>query len=104
LQAFRIPVDKWRDLAQNRPAWKATVKNGASVSENDRRDHARGKRERRKNAAKEKGEGKKKSAETPVEPPSTENTNWPCELCGRVCRSRIGLHSQQLKCRTTPES
>ena len=101
LQAFHIPVDKWRELAQKRLAWKSSVRTGASSFEEGRRDHARGKRAKRKAT---KSGGKKKSAETQVEPPPTETSTWTCELCSRVCRSRIGLYSHKRKCLSTPAS
>ena len=82
LQACKINVDSWEDLANERTKWRSSVKIGCKTAEQERAFRLDEKRQRRKASAN-----------------LTPESTFPCDRCGRQCRSRIGLHSHQRKCR-----
>ncbi|XP_045448721.1 uncharacterized protein LOC123657186 [Melitaea cinxia] len=80
--AFNINHNSWEKLAENRDQWRKSVKDGQQHHDeawfgllSDRRN--------------------KKHQNSDI---SDTSTSFPCSVCGRICRSRIGLYSHQKKC------
>jgi len=78
-----IDHKRWEAAASDRVAWKACTMDGARAYEADLLDQMEEKRRRRKQPS--------------CDPLPNTHT---CSLCGRQCRSRIGLHSHMRSCRT----
>ena len=74
-----MKIDSWEQLADDRPKWRATVHEHVVTSEARRHEFAA---ETRRMAAQQKGTSVTKT----------------CDLCGRQCLSRIGLHSHKRRC------
>jgi hypothetical protein len=70
-------------IADNRPAWRQSVKEGTRHAEDELTAAAIAKRSRRK-----------ERSQNPQQP-----TCFSCTRCGRDCHSHIGLHSHSRKCR-----
>ena len=83
LKCLRIHPDTWESQADDRPAWRLTVRRGILDQEAHRVECAVEKRARRK-----------QRIEQPHQP-----TDFLCSECGRDCHSRIGLHSHSRRCR-----
>ena len=83
LRAADIPEKDWESRARDRDGWRALLRWGTAAFKSSRREAAEDKRRRRKAAAAQS-------------PPAQ---GFPCSRCGRVCGSRIGLHSHQRTCR-----
>ena len=49
LKAYNIPVNKWQELAQDRPAWRTAARKGSKLFEEDRLQKLDAKRLARKN-------------------------------------------------------
>ena len=79
LKAYNIPVDKWQALAQDRPVWRAAIREGTKHFEKSRLQSLDDKRSARKNR---------------VPKPSTA---VPCQLCGKICASTFGLQAHMRK-------
>ena len=80
LKACNISLNQWETIALDRSAWRATCTAGCNFFEESRVQHLDQKRERRKNQQTN---------------PNPNQTGFPCATCGKVCASRIGLHSHQ---------
>ena len=87
LQAVNISHTNWESLADDRAKWRALTKRGLAASEDTIQHDAAEKRRKRKAA------GSASTASGQFLP----NT-LTCSLCGRVCLSRIGLHSHFTRC------
>ena len=83
LNAAGIAENNWQHAAADRDNWRTIARRGAAAYESSRRRAAEEKRQRRKTSA--------------AQLPPTQG--FPCPLCSKVCRSRIGLHSHQTSCR-----
>lgn len=80
-----IATKQLEERAQDRTGWRALTREATEAFEANRRDSITEARARRK-----------ATAEAPKSP-----GQFPCSHCGRVCRSRLGLHSHQ---RTHPRT
>ena len=78
LRKCEINPDSLETLASNRLEWRTVCQRGVLCLEENRLEAMRRKRERRHQA---------------TNAPSSQQEEFTCEQCGRVCRSRIGLHS-----------
>ena len=76
LKSCGIPHNTWEATATDRPLWRSTCHSGLRDYEQKRCDALRDKRMRRK----------------AIQPSSNIDT-FLCHVCGRLCASRIGLHS-----------
>lgn len=89
LKATNIRLQDWETVAQDRDQWRASTKRQLSLSEDAIQQDAAEKRRKRKAAG---------SAPTaPVQFLPNPN-HFPCSQCGRICLSRIGLHSHFRSC------
>ena len=80
LKACNIQPADLETLAENRPLWRATCATGVAHLETARankRQEKRARRHQRQTVA------------------ADDDPAFPCEVCGKVCRSRIGLHSHR---------
>ena len=68
---------EWEQLAEDREAWRVTVKTAAENFKETRKAAAAEQRQRRKDSSSQ---------------PPTDSLHV-CPNCSRACRSRIGLHS-----------
>ena len=85
LNACNISPVEWSSLASDRDEWRRIVKDGVSNFEATKNEQAAEKRRRRKDR----------------QATATENNNNPthiCCHCGRLCASKIGLHSHERAC------
>ena len=82
LKVLGINTDTWEAVASDRAAWKHTVQDSLAQLEEDNTQRAREKRRQRKE-------------QPPTDRPAT---CFICAVCGRVCHSRIGLHSHSRRC------
>ena len=78
LKKCKIPPVNLERLANDRKAWKASIKSGTATLEQDRTAYRTLKRQRR---------------HARQESPAVANDQFPCPICGKICRSRIGLVS-----------
>ena len=76
LKSCGIPHNTWEATATDHALWRSTCHSGLRDYEEKGCDTLRGKRKRRKG----------------IQPPSNIDT-FLCHVCGRLCASRIGLHS-----------
>ena len=76
LKSCGIPHNTWEATATDCPLWRSTCHSGLRDYEENRCDPMRDKRMRRK----------------AIQPSSNIDT-FLCHVCGRLCASRIGLHS-----------
>ena len=83
MKRCNIDSNSWESIADDRPSWRQTVKQGAKFGEEVLTTAALDKRSRRKERGK-----------YPQQP-----TPFSCTKCGRDCHSRVGLHSHSRKCR-----
>ena len=83
LSTCNIHEQQWSALAADRDTWRRTIHQSTSSFEDNRRAALAEKRGRRKNC---------------TTAPPTQDTPFPCRHCGRVCLSRIGLHSHERAC------
>ena len=83
MKRCNIDSNSWESIADDRPSWRQTVKQGAKFAEEALTTAALDKRSRRKERGK-----------YPQQP-----TPFSCTRCGRDCHSRVGLHSHSRKCR-----
>ena len=80
LKAFDIGHDSWEAAASNRAHWRSTIWNGAAVSEANRQQAAKLKRQARKER---------------IQNPPEGTASISCPTCGRLFRAKIGLISHQ---------
>ena len=85
MKALQMDPDHWEALAADRPRWRSSLKTQLKTGEENLTKAAMEKRARRK-------------APPPTSNPDSD-TAHKCNICGRVCRSRIGLHSHMRRCR-----
>ena len=78
LKSCNIPPADLETLADNRSLWRATCASGVVHLEAARTSKRQEKRARRHQRRTENAD---------------DGPAFPCEVCGKVCRSRIGLHS-----------
>ena len=83
MKRCNIDSNSWESIADDRPSWRQTVKQGAKFAEEALTTAALDKRSRRKERGK-----------YPQQP-----TPFSCTRCARDCHSRVGLHSHSRKCR-----
>nr|AOE48155.1 hypothetical protein [Eumigus monticolus] len=83
MKMSHIDVNNWETLALDRPSWRSLVHQRAEYFEENRRRTAEDKRQRRKNRELVSSRGNNVDV-----PPGTT-----CQHCGKLCASRIGLHS-----------
>ena len=81
LKSFKIDLNHWEHLAEDRPAWRRTIQEGAVLCENSRRSGAILKRQQRK--------AKKETVPTP----QGSASSLTCPVCHREFRAQIGLFS-----------
>ena len=79
LQTCDIDPKRWEALAADRSSWRALFHNAVDNFEEQRTEAIKTKRIARKSGA---------SA-------NLTSTSYTCDICGRVCRSRIGLFSHR---------
>ena len=77
LKHLKIDVGSWESLAQDRTAWRYSLRTGALAAEETRQDTARQKRASRK----------EKTFQRPID------TLYSCQFCRRTFCARIGLVS-----------
>ena len=83
LKRCNISTSTWENRAENRAAWRLTVRQGTQRAEDERNAALALKRAKRKK---------------PLQQPQQATTHK-CRTCGRDCHSRVGLHSHTRKCR-----
>ena len=76
LRKFDLAPESLEELASDRSQWRAACHNGARSFEHGRNERMRERRQRRHE----------------IRPPNQEDV-YPCNRCGRVCLSRVGLTS-----------
>jgi hypothetical protein len=81
MHAFNISVHKWEDLAVDRDRWRKLVFDGRKVHDEAWFKTLADKRAKRHQRV-----------------TCSPQANYTCQACGRVCRSRIGLHSHGSRC------
>ena len=79
LKQFLIRVETWENLATHRKTWRSSLHRGVKIFEENRRS----KREQKRTARK-----------TNQSSSATPEQSYPCPLCDKVCRARIGLISR----------
>ena len=85
MKALQMDPDHWEALAADRPRWRSSLKQQLKTGEENLTKAAMEKRARRK---------------TPLLTSNPDcDTTHKCNICGRVCGSRIGLHSHMRRCR-----
>lgn len=84
LKSFNINPAMWEDVAQDRQKWQQALRNGLQTHETALALHRETKRKLRK-----------QKATMPTPAPDPAHT---CDVCGRVCLSRIGLTSHRRSC------
>ena len=84
-----INAETWHELAEDRTAWRKAVKKGLRSFEDDRVKAREDKRLKRK---------ANEALGAIVQP--IPSANFVCQICGRACKSRIGLYSHS---RTHPQ-
>ena len=85
MKALQMDPDHWEALAADRPRWRSSLMKHLKTGEDNLTKAAIEKRARRK-------------AQLLISNPNSDNTHK-CNICGRVCGSRIGLHSHMRRCR-----
>ena len=83
LTACDIDHKSWSELAADRGAWRHTIHQAANQFEENRRDAAKEKRQKRKDR---------------VASNTIPDITYPCRHCLRPCLSRIGLVSHERAC------
>ena len=83
LKRCNISTSTWENRADDRAAWRLTVRQGTQRAEDERNAALALKRAKRKNTLRQ----------------PQQATTHTCRTCGRDCHSRIGLHSHTRKCR-----
>ena len=83
--ASGLPTGNWETHAADRGEWRSVCSLALQVGETRLKAEADERRAKRKAAA-------KKTASAPAA------SDYICGRCGRVCRSRIGLLSHEMKC------
>ena len=78
LKKFQINPDSLETLASNRSVWRNVCYCGVQAHEEKRHEDMRRRRQQRHQLA---------------SLPPSQQENFPCQHCDRVCRSGIGLHS-----------
>ena len=76
LKAFKLDLDSWETLAQDRGKWRSEVHKGAKISEKRHIATAQAKRTARK-----------------AKNPSTSRSQLHCHICQRAFAAQIGLTS-----------
>lgn len=82
MKALQMNHTSWEALAADRLTWRSVMTTGLALGEDQIRQAADERRARRHN-------------------PTPPDSVFLCTKCNRACRSRIGLHSHQRKCRNT---
>lgn len=82
LKSFGLDLKSWESLAQDRPAWRRKVQDGAVLCESRRSSCAILKRQQRKS-----------TKEGHVAVPQSSTSSLTCPVCHREFRARIGLFS-----------
>ena len=91
LKSCDINPNTWETKAKRRDEWRLMCKEGIQYFEDQRTDHLEQRRTRRH-------EQRRQGAA-----PAAEGAgNFVCPICGKVCRSRIGLHSHRRTHRNNP--
>ena len=90
LRSLGIKEDSWEETASDRSAWKNSVKAGIESAEAKRVVKWEEKRERKKNLS--------SVTNSDVDGGTSSCSLFTCSLCGRICRSRIGLFSHSRSC------
>ena len=83
LKDYQIDLQSWRTLASDRSKWRSEVRKGAKLQQ-QQKSHQK--------------------AEKKLRAPLPNTQCWPCNHCGRICKSQIGLHSHLRKCSRTAAS
>ena len=90
LKMTGIDTETWHELAENRTGWRQAVKKGARSFEAERLKARADKRQKRK---------AKEALGVKVQQ-NPASADFVCQICGRACKSRIGLYSHS---RTHPQ-
>ena len=90
LKLIGIYTETWHELAENRTAWRQTVKKGIRSFEAEQLKTRADKREKRKT---------REALDINVQQ-NPASADFVCQICGRSCKSRIGLYSHS---RTHPQ-
>ena len=85
MKALQMDPDHWEALAADRPRWRSSLTRHLKTGEDNLTKAAMEKRARRK-------------AILLTSNPNSD-TAHKCTICGRVCGSRIGLHSHMRRCK-----
>ncbi|TWW56370.1 hypothetical protein D4764_08G0003570 [Takifugu flavidus] len=86
LKSFNISLDNWEVTAQDRLKWQKALHTGLLNYENTLAKHHETKRIKRK---------QQQVSSSPLPSSGVAHT---CDICGRVCASRIGLLSHRRRC------
>ena len=86
MKALKMETDSWEDTAADRSRWRGTLD-----------QHLKAGEESLQHAAEEKRARRKQRHLSSTDTDAAHN----CNICGRVCRSRIGLLSHTRKCGPT---
>lgn len=85
--SFAIDPKNWEQASNDRDLWRKALAEGVIVHDNAWVDLLTQKRDLRHQRA--------------AAPPTSPHAQFVCRICGRCCRSRIGLTSHFRKCRTS---
>lgn len=90
LKSLNISPATWEDAAQDRLKWQQALHRGLQTHETSLAQHREAKRMKRK-----------KKQEDTTTPATSSGPAYTCDVCGRACLSRIGLHSHSRRCAKT---
>ena len=90
LKLTGINTEKWHELTENRTVWRQAVKKRIRSFEAERLNTRADKRQKSK---------AKEALDIEVQQ-NPASANFVCQICGRACKSRIGLYSHS---RTHPQ-
>ena len=99
LKLTNINTDSWHDLAADRTAWRHAVHIGVRSFETNRQEARENKRQKRKGNRESDSAAQSMPAQPQVvnrilpKQGAAQGAVFSCQVCGRVCGSRIGLFS-----------
>ena len=86
LNLCHIDNKNWTREAADRDLWRQKISDATATFESNRRETLKEKRQQRKTRS--------------ADPSTSHQSTFPCDRCGRICLSRIGLFSHQRACLT----
>ena len=93
LGAVGICANEWTVIAENRSEWRTAVRKGVQLFEEALVERKRVAKEKRS-----KPPGGQVHEPAPQSAQPADSKTWPCDNCGRACKSQIGLFSHMRKC------